>query len=286
MEIVLGADGNLWFAERYTGNIDRITPTGSLTPFKVGGSVGPGLAAATDGVWFTDPINSRIGKVAFDGGATYVPLGCPSGPDCTDWGEVAVGPDGNVWLSTAAGTNPPALGRLSADGGITVFPLPDGGSAPTNLVAGPGGVWFGDPNNYVLRRISTDGTITTFPISNPPGSTGAVALGPDGNIWFSTNGYLDTAVLDGGSVVGVTTSPFIPHAAMHWIAAGPDGNLWIALSDSSDPYSISRCTPSGACTTFAIPTSGPVLWAITPGPGMTVWFTEWLTNKIGVATLH
>jgi streptogramin lyase len=49
--IISGPDGNLWFG--VGSNVDRLTTSGVITQFDVGGYV-KGLAASPDGnIWFT-----------------------------------------------------------------------------------------------------------------------------------------------------------------------------------------------------------------------------------------
>jgi streptogramin lyase len=66
--IVAGPDGNLWFTEYYSGNIGRITPTGTITEFIVaaGKNMSPsGITLGADcNLWFTDPGNGKVGRAA------------------------------------------------------------------------------------------------------------------------------------------------------------------------------------------------------------------------------
>jgi hypothetical protein len=53
------------------------------------------------------------------------------------------------------------------------------------------------------------------------------------------------------------------------ISTGPDGDLWFTEEGAG---AIGRITTSGAISAFAVG-SGSEPWAITPGPGNTVWFS-------------
>lgn len=47
-------DGNVWFSENAGSSIDRVTPTGQLTRFSLGGNLMNDLAFGPDGsIWFT-----------------------------------------------------------------------------------------------------------------------------------------------------------------------------------------------------------------------------------------
>ena len=65
-EIITGPDGNLWFTERNTTNIGRITPAGVITEIKVPtvDSAPYGITAGPDGnIWFAESSGGRIGRV-------------------------------------------------------------------------------------------------------------------------------------------------------------------------------------------------------------------------------
>lgn len=65
--IALGSDGNIWFTEYTAGLIGRITPSGSITEFRLGGRYGPyGISAGPkrdSQMWFTNGDN-RIGSIS------------------------------------------------------------------------------------------------------------------------------------------------------------------------------------------------------------------------------
>jgi streptogramin lyase len=71
--ITAGPDGNLWIAETPTGAIGRITPSGTVTEFRLPGvrmgslTVGSwpcGITAGPDGnLWFTEQQGDAIGRI-------------------------------------------------------------------------------------------------------------------------------------------------------------------------------------------------------------------------------
>src|SRR4029434_521993 len=78
------------------------------------------------------------------------------------------GPDGTLWFTE---TEAATIGRITPQGTIVEFPLPDPESRPTGIVAGPdGNLWFTDTLPDIMRgrqqarigRITPTGTITTF----------------------------------------------------------------------------------------------------------------------------
>ena len=91
------------------------------------------------------------------------------------------------------------IGRITPNGSITEFPVPDSGAGgPTELATGPdGNVWFVEPGPSQFGRITAQGVVTIFPLPmpdvKPNGITTSlstptdIALGPDGNLWFTEN---------------------------------------------------------------------------------------------------
>lgn len=127
--LAAGPDGNIWVSEFRASRIARITPAGAITEFVLPRpNSGPGdITAGADGaMWFLElsgtmdglqPDGGRIGRIDMQGRITEyeLPMRTPSPIN------IAVGPDRNVWFTQGA-----SLGRVTREGGITLFPLPDG----------------------------------------------------------------------------------------------------------------------------------------------------------------
>ena len=89
--------------------------------------------------------------------------------------------------SVASGS---AIGRITPDGIITEYALPNPKSAPEGITAGPdGNLWFTEAAS-AIGRITPAGTITEYAL--PTGGRGlrAIAAGPDGNLWFTEYGKI------------------------------------------------------------------------------------------------
>jgi streptogramin lyase len=77
--ITRGPDGNLWFADE-SGNIDRITPSGTVTLFSLPAASFPfAITAGPEGnLWFTETVTStgkaNIGRITPAGAITLFPL--------------------------------------------------------------------------------------------------------------------------------------------------------------------------------------------------------------------
>jgi streptogramin lyase len=146
--ITAGPDGNMWFIEDDTGLIGRVTPSGAITEFPAVAAVDTSagdyaltaIVTGPDGnLWFTETHNDAIGRMSPDGlSIDHFPVPTPGGQPA----DITVGPDGNLWFTEhRRGSN---LGRVTLDGTVTEFKVPDAGSL-SGIVAGPdGNLWITD----------------------------------------------------------------------------------------------------------------------------------------------
>jgi virginiamycin B lyase len=145
--IVTGPDGNLWFVESHFNHtaIGRITTKGVVTEFPLGGSFTDQLeptdiVAAPDGnLWFNQPHGlapqGEIGRITPKGAITLFPFPAGGRPN-----GIAVGADGNVWVTDNGGN---AIARVSPAGAIRPFGLPRRNAQPHEITAGKDGrMWF------------------------------------------------------------------------------------------------------------------------------------------------
>jgi virginiamycin B lyase len=135
-----------------------------------------GIAAAPDGsLWFTETDFRKVwvGRMTADGRYSYwrVPGKLLEG------GRITAGPDGAMWF-----TEPHAIGRITADGQATRFPLA-GAAVPHDIVAGgDGNLWF--TSDICLERMTPAGQTTTWPV---PGALKLIGLAraADGSVWLA-----------------------------------------------------------------------------------------------------
>jgi streptogramin lyase len=257
-------------------------------------------------MWFTQ--NSyAIGRIDSGGVVTGFPV------PANDFLDIALGPDGNLWLTGAQFDLVPGIGRLTPSGALTEFRVADARS----ITAGPdGNLWFTQIYSSRVGRITTSGTVTEFVLPTPSPAFDITA-GPDGNIWFTK--------LDGqiGRITssGAVTEFDVPGGRPYGIAAGPDGNVWFTdknlprigritpagkitqFPTSRAAYGIvtgadgnlwafghltlMRITPSGSMTDFFLPVSGdgngfflPFPSAIAPAPDGSIWVADYLGSQI------
>jgi streptogramin lyase len=237
--LTLAPDGNLWAPEVFrpvspiegdppTTLIARIGPDGTLTEFGsvpervslLAGTIvalGPAVVGADRNLWFRGATpEPAIDRITPDGQITEFKSGLASSPE----GQLAPGPDGNLWFSGEPTRNGgAAIGRITPSGQIAEFSqclnyqLPY--SAPRSIVAGPdGNLWFTSVTSFIheiseaptIGRITSSGQITQFRagVGSEPSS---IIAGPDGRVWFSggaerieritpTNAPINTFVLE------------------------------------------------------------------------------------------
>lgn len=147
-KLAVGPDGNLWFTEFNGPNIGKMTKSGAVTEYNVGGGANNyGIVAGPDGrMWFTDSANHRIGAIKTDGtGLTYYPVGSGSPA------EIAVrAEDGKLYFTEWEGF----IGQISTHGRVRLCAIP---ATPTFVAFGitenrrDRGMWFVDNSGSVDR---------------------------------------------------------------------------------------------------------------------------------------
>ncbi|HEV8394572.1 MAG TPA: hypothetical protein VGQ37_09875 [Vicinamibacterales bacterium] len=198
--------------------------------------------------------------------------------------QLALGPDGAIWFTLTRCDEPQCvttvrhdfIGRITADGQLTEFPLPfdpqPHGAGPFGITAGPdGALWFALIRGDAIGRITTSGALTFFPLppSPVPPSDNApyeITAGPDGALWF-TQAFAVGRITTAGVVVrfpantGISSDPL-------GITAGPDGALWFTFINANQ---IRRITTAGVQTTYQLPVQCAP-FGITTGPDGALWF--------------
>ena len=198
--IAMGPDGNIWFTEVGGWRIATINGSGAVTEFPVTLHNEPlNIVSGPDGaVWFTEDgiVNGgtgAIGRITTSGNLSEYVLPTPPGHD-SGAGDIAVGPDGNLWFTwvTLDPTQPLAtashsVGRITPSGTITEFPVSAGGGwPPGGIAAGPdGNLWFAQGHANAIGRLLPSGALTEYSVPTAGGFPVDVTVGSDGNVWFS-----------------------------------------------------------------------------------------------------
>ncbi|MCD9624069.1 virginiamycin B lyase family protein [Rhabdothermincola salaria] len=280
---------------------------------------------ATD--FFPMPAGSTPHGVAFDADANlYVGLQYADGPD--DRGQIArVDPQTGAVLEThAVGADPHGMsigsdgatvwftgklsnvvGRVTARGEVSTWPLPTPEAMPIYITPGPDGdehMWFTELTGNKIGRIAPDGSISEFAIPTPDSRPIAIVPDPRGDaLWFSQEAGNKVARID---LDGTITEYPVPRSQSNVILGAltfaSDGDLWIQQYVNQDPEigpqgpggddhlvrlaadALTRDPDrlqDGDFTFYAVPTEKSVLHRIIEGPDGGIWFTELATDKIG-----
>jgi virginiamycin B lyase len=241
-------------------------PTPSARPFDI--TSGPDGA-----LWFTDRVNSKIGRITTSGTVTLFSTPTPKSEPYF----ITKGPDGALWFTENSASQ---IGRIPttatpANPQISEFKVPDSPSPEGGFTAGPDGALWYSASTSKIYRISVDGTVTN-------GSTialglGAITIGPDHLLWGARIEDFVTMTVVG--TVGKLTfyevyKPPGCQCLYEKMTAGPDGALWYTANGfNNEPGKIGRITTDGHNTVFTIPTLAST-WGITSGPDGALWFTE------------
>ena len=201
--------------------------------------------------------------------------------------EIAVGPDGAMWIAGSSPSQRGVILRLTTDGSFTSFALTSSNSGVLGITAGPdGALWFTESQFSAgggnrIGRITTAGIVTEYAVPTPNSLPIHIVRGLDGSLWFSedgaprigritTDGHVTELPLPGaqlsrpGGPIGGTTQA---------VAAGSDGGVWAigapTRTDLSSPTDrLYRVSPDGTITEYQLPGSA---LAMTPGAAGTFW---------------
>jgi len=338
--ITLGPDGALWFAETVAGKIGRITTSGVITEYSIptANSYPYGITTGSDGaLWFTEVSAQKIGRITTDGLVTEFPVsGTPTSSFLRD---IATGADGALWFNkwctglsriTTQGvvTDYPTMscpfgmvngpdsalwfadmfqvGRITSEGVITAFPLPQY-SAQAIALGSDGALWFTayrvswpTATSPTIGRITTAGSITKFPLRADQGFAYLIASGPDGALWFTdaeTNDNIGRITTDGTSEIIPIGAPCqFGNNQFNGIVLGSDGALWLSCNNGN----VVQITPHITTTTL-VSSSNPslygqkVTWAATvtttgpvapTGNVLFQWSRDGQKHTIGTAPLN
>ncbi len=154
---------------------------------------GVSITAGKDGsVWFTDQY--AIKRLSPDGSAVSFTL-----PQADEYPfDLTTGADGNLWF--IVGDSHPLkvgnitygatkIGRMTPDGTVTVFALPNKKADISTLIAGTdGNLWFTEALSEHIGKITPAGVVNEYQL--PPDLNGPYLLAttPQGELWFTTSG--------------------------------------------------------------------------------------------------
>jgi virginiamycin B lyase len=287
--ITTGPDGNLWVVESHKCQVIRIAPDGKMTQFTVPnmkplGSLQPlmqSIAAGADGnLWFTSPGENAIRRVSpkgeFNGefAIPKVPVTATNKLGNAFPRGIAAAPDGNVWFAELFGNK---IGRISAKGEITEFPIPTADSGPYEPAFDKSGnVWFCESTADKIGKLDpATGKFEEFPLPVAKCLPRDMITGSEGNLWFSEN---QADKIGRITPKGELTEFPVPKGSRPvGLAAGPDGNIWFSGFGTSK---IGRLAPDGKVTMFDIATAKAQPFGLAAGPDGNIWFAA-QSNRVG-----
>jgi virginiamycin B lyase len=233
--ITAGANGQLWFLEATGDKLRSINTAGvpqadiALVPL---GLAGPDLITAgpsgDPNVYFTTD-NGAVGKkdTTSGSGVLFTLLGVNAN-------GITVGPDGNLWVTTASGVAKVSRGGAGAPSVLQTFPIQ--GSGARGITTGPdGALWFAESGSNSVGRITVDGQASSIPLSGCA-LPDDVAVNSDGSLWVTCFGSPALArITESGTVV---PPPVVPGGP----GAGPGG---VAVAGLKGSFSLKKTVIAG-----------------------------------------
>lgn len=219
-QMTLAGDGKLWLADQRTQAIRPL-----------------------------DPVTRVLGT-----GYKFIPPGATAS---IRPGNLALGPDGRLWIVTFDDTS--NIYAMSLNGTLQKYDSRN--PAHTNyvnrLVAGADGRMWGISADSV-RAFTTSGAISVYPLpvtTRTGNDCPSITLNPDGNVWYVCR----------DAVGKVTPSGQITEYKGNgntFIGAGPDGSVWIKGSG----LTVARVSPDGTYKEFPLPVYESSCTSIVRGP--------------------
>lgn len=214
--IVTGPDGALWFTNRGADEIDRITTGGAVARFALPhGSVPLGICSGPlASLWITESGSGEVDRMSVAGTITRVAnLGADSSPI-----GIVAGGDGNLWIAEDS-----AIARLTPQGVVTTFPLPDENVATLRIVNGvQGNLWFVEEQGERVGYITPAGKVTLL-VTILDAPTGIVEAS-DGHMWVTEQGDGRIDRIDGSHITPFSVGTF--SAGPEDLVVGPGHTLW------------------------------------------------------------
>lgn len=257
----------------------QVTSTYLFDNFRVGGpnlfhefplpnpACGPeGLVDVAGGLWFTESVANRIGRLKVDGSVVEYVIPTPASRPR----RIAQDANFNGFWFTEFDAN--KIGFITPTGAITEYPIPTPNAKPLQIVSAINlNMWFNETGAGKIGEIAADGTITEFAL---PGGQPATSItgGSDGRLWFTQATGVGRIDFQGN----IQEAPLAPGLGPAGIEV--DGPIWFteftanALGTTGYPPTTVGQIP------IWTPDAGPL--AIVPGV-VASFFTEQTGNKIG-----
>ncbi len=277
--ITTGPDGRLWFVDRGTNEIGKITPTGYVSEYSLPSGSAP--CAITRGpdenLWFTDCGTGKVGKITTTGVITEYSL--PEGGEPTG---IAEGFEGRLWVTNHSMKT---IDKIETSGVVSAQIKEGFSGSPESITRGPDGrMWFTEQNGEKggFGAVTTSNSIENYgEIGLTKYKPMQIVTGPDGNLWATEEGNTN---LDRITPAGFITQWSGADGGESGITVGPEQTLWMTDAKANK---ILKFVPPGEgelkISEYAEP-EGSEPWAITEGPEHNLWYADLKSNKIAMIT--
>jgi virginiamycin B lyase len=145
--MVRGLDGALWFVERTTGKLARLSPGGRVVEWTLPAGAFPNriIIGPDRRIWFTELGTNQLGRIGSNWRLSQSPL--PGGAV-----GITRGPDGHVYVALNATGQ---LARLNGAGGIaTTWDLPGSVNGALQVAPSRGRIWVTDPFDDLVFAVA------------------------------------------------------------------------------------------------------------------------------------
>jgi streptogramin lyase len=221
------------------------------------------------------PILSSGNALAAVGDITEYPIPSASAAAGNFPFAIALGPDGNLWVTELVGglgsTATDKVAKVTPSGNFTEYPFPNLHSTLVGITTGPdGNLWVTEQDPGKVAKLTPSGAITEYTIPTVPAQPKDIVAGPDGKLWLAEFGANKIASLTTSGTFAEYDVP-TPNSSPNGMALGPDGNLWFTEANGNR---IGRVTTAGVFTEYPALAAGSYPSYIAAGPDGNLWFTE------------
>ena len=195
-------------------------------------------------------------------------------------GHLALGPDGNIWVTLSGAGN--KLARVTPAGAVTEYNPANITGLPVGIVAGPDGKMWVTETGKVASFTTTDPNSTTTTVETAVAEitrANGIVSGPQGSLWTASG---DKLIKITPGAPPTTSALPITNMDAREIAAGTDGRLWIA------DFGSNRIVSAATDGTAVFHATGGLPQGVGAGPGGQVVYSNPGTSPqtIGRLTLN
>lgn len=222
-DLVVDKNGNVFEADKGSGNVYEFSPGGARTTIASGLSFPEGIAIDSLGnIYVTQPVSGNIDKISSGVVSTYGSVPAASAPSALTFDS-----SGNLFV---AGFGNGSIYKITPGGGAVTTPFATGLTEPQGLAFNSSGVLFEtDWGSGTINEISSTGVVSSF-YSQAPNTFAPYGLTFDssGNLYVTTTGNSQAAIYE--FTPGGVKSTFVAPTAGNSILGDP-----VAIAFSPGP---------------------------------------------------